>query len=131
MIVVSRARRSESCASRASRAPPLRSASPPRENKLLAVPRGISLPALRRHRVKSDVVLAAAMCSAGDLTGSRAVADAALADTEAYCLAPLRWALACLLSDIGSGSHSPADIAQVRDRSAQFVIRHGGHWMMR
>ncbi len=90
-----------------------------------------ALPALRRHRVKSDVVLAAAMCSAGDLTGSRAVADAALADTEAYCLAPLRWALACLLSDIGSGSHSPADIAQVRDRSAQFVIRHGGHWKMR
>jgi hypothetical protein len=90
-----------------------------------------ALPTLRRHRVKSDVVLAAAMCSAGDLTGSRAVADAALADAEAYGLAPLRWALACLLSDIGSPSHSPAEIAQVRDRSAQFVIRHGGHWKMR
>ena len=71
------------------------------------------------------------MCSAGDLTGSRAVADAALADTEAYDLVPLRWALACLLSDIGGISRTPADIAQVRDRSAQFVIRHGGHWKMR
>ena len=31
-----------------------------------------------RHAVKSDVILAAALCSAGRLDGSRAVADAAL-----------------------------------------------------
>ena len=91
---------------------------------------GEALPALRRHRVKSDVVLAAALCSAGDLTGSRTLADAALADTETYGLVPLRWALACLLSDIGSARHSPGDIAEVRRRSAQFVTRHGGHWKM-
>ena len=90
-----------------------------------------ALPALRRHRVKSDVVLAAALCSAGDLSGSRTVADAALADAQAHGLAPLQWALACLLSDIGSASHNPADIAAVRERNAQFVIRHGGHWKMR
>lgn len=92
---------------------------------------GEALPELRRHRVKSDVVLAAAMCSAGDLTGSRTVADGALADAETYGLTPLRWALACLLSDIGSQSQGPADIAQVRDLSARFVTRHGGHWKMR
>ncbi|MEI6252388.1 MAG: hypothetical protein WCP30_06240 [Mycobacteriaceae bacterium] len=90
-----------------------------------------ALPSLRRHRVKSDVVLAAALCSAGDLAGSRTVADAALADTETYQLAPLRWALACLLSDIGSASRSPGDIGEVRELSAQFVTRHGGHWKMR
>lgn len=90
-----------------------------------------ALPALARHRVKSDVVLAAALCSAGDLAGSRTVADAALADAQAHGLAPLQWALACLLSDIGSASHNPADIAAVRERNAQFVIRHGGHWKMR
>ena len=90
-----------------------------------------ALPALRRHRIKSDVVLAAAMCSAGDLSGARTVADAALADTETYSLIPLRWALACLLSDIGSASRSPADISQLRDASALFVTRHGGHWKLR
>lgn len=103
---------------------------------VLAARRGVelaeaALPALRRHRVKSDVVLAAALCSAGDVAGSRRVADAALADTETYGLTPLRWALACLLSDIGSDSHSTGDIAGVRARSAQFVTRHGGHWKMR
>ena len=90
-----------------------------------------ALPALRRHRVKSDVVLAAALCSAGDLAGSRIVADAALADTGIHGLTPLRWALACLLSDIGSDSHSPGDIAAMRERSARFVTRHGGRWKMR
>ena len=90
-----------------------------------------AVPLLRRHRVKSDVVLAAALCCCGDLTASRAVADAALQDTEAYGLVPLRWALACLLADIGSGAHSPAVIADIRDRSAWFVVRHGGRWNAR
>jgi len=85
-----------------------------------------ALPALRRHRVKSDVVLAAALCSSGDLAGSRAVADAALTDTRTYGLVPLRWALACLLAGIGSATHGPAEIADIRDQSAAFVTRHGG-----
>jgi len=89
-----------------------------------------ALPALRRHRVKSDVVLAAALCCAGDLAGSRAVADSALAAADGYALVPLRWALACLLADIGSAAHSPGVIAEVRDRSADFVTRHGGRWRM-
>ena len=86
-----------------------------------------ALPALRRHRVKSDVVLAAALCSAGDLVASRAVADAALTDTLTYGLVPLRWALACLLAGIGSATNGPAEIADIRDHSAAFITRHGGH----
>jgi len=85
-----------------------------------------ALPGLRRHRVKSDVVLAAALCSDLDLEPSRAVADTALADTETYGLVPLRWALACLLAEIGSPTHSPAALAGIRDRSATFITRHGG-----
>jgi hypothetical protein len=89
-----------------------------------------ALPALRRHRVKSDVVLAAALCCAGDLSDSRAVADSALAAADNYALVPLRWALACLLAGIGSAAHSQGAIEEVRDRSAEFVTRHGGRWRM-
>lgn len=95
--------------------------------------RGVELaeqasPALRRHRVKSDVVLAAALCSAGDIAGAREVADIALGDTAAYGLIPLRWALSCLLSDIGSTTHSIGAIAEIRARAAAFVARNGGEW---
>lgn len=89
------------------------------------------LPLLRRHQVKGDVVLAAALCCAGDLAASRATAQAALDAADAHGLVPLKWALACLLTDIGSDVHSPAAIADIRDRSAQFVVRHGGHWNAR
>ena len=61
-----------------------------------------------RHRVKSEVVLAAALCSDGRLDRSRAVADAALDTTQRLGLVPLSWALACLLGEIGSGNHSAA-----------------------
>ncbi len=88
----------------------------------------VALPALRRHRVKSDVVLAAALCCSGDLAGSRRVADAALDAADDEGLVPLRWALACLLADIGSDAHGPAVITGIRDGSAEFVIRHGGRW---
>jgi hypothetical protein len=87
-----------------------------------------ALPALRRHRVKSDVVLAAALCSAGDLARSRTLADSALAQTHDLGLVPLRWALACLLEGIGSEAHNPAEVVRIRDQSAAFVTRHGGRW---
>ena len=90
-----------------------------------------ALPGLRRHRVKSDVVLAAALCCAGDAAGARPLADAALADAQAYGLVPLRWALACLLADIGSDVHRAAEIGGIRDLSAVFVTRHGGRWKIR
>ncbi|OMC00136.1 hypothetical protein A5733_00545 [Mycobacterium sp. NS-7484] len=81
-----------------------------------------------RHAVKSDVVLAAALCSAGELDAARQVADAALSATEASGLVPLRWALACLLADIGSTAHDAAQISRIRDLSADTVRRRGGVW---
>jgi len=87
-----------------------------------------ALPALRRHRVKSDVVLAAALCCAGELPHARSVADAALADTQAYGLVPLRWALACLLADIGSAMHTTQVVAGIREQCAEVITRHGGRW---
>lgn len=86
------------------------------------------LPRLRRHRVKSDVVLAAALCSAGDLDAARDVGAGALASTSEYRLIPLHWAVACLLTDIGHPALTPRQAASERDRSAAFVTRHGGHW---
>jgi len=98
--------------------------------------RGVELAQLagtehRRHLIKSDLVLAAALCSSGDPAGSRAVADAALADTQAVGLVPLRWALASLLAGIGSAAYSATRIAEIRDHSAAFVTRHGGRWSTR
>lgn len=62
--------------------------------------------ALLRHRIKSDVVLAAALCSAGDLKRAHAVAQRALQATEPLRLTPLRWALACLLIDTGKATRN-------------------------
>ena len=96
-----------------------------------------ALPQLRRHRVKSDVVLAAAFCSAGDLDSARDTGAAALASTAGYGLIPLHWAVACLLADIGTPVQGPdsiaaaRDSAEARDQSATFVTRHGGHWKPR
>ncbi|MDF3337420.1 hypothetical protein P3H80_08310 [Mycolicibacterium septicum] len=81
-----------------------------------------------RHAVKSDVVLAAALCSAGEYDAAREVADAALLATEKAGLVPLRWALACVLADIGSGAHDAAQISRIRDLSADTVRRRGGVW---
>jgi hypothetical protein len=81
-----------------------------------------------RHAVKSDVVLAAALCSARELERSRRLADAALQATERLGIIPLRWALACLLADIGSGTHSAGEVVGIRDESADTVRRCGGVW---
>jgi hypothetical protein len=79
-----------------------------------------------RHRVKSDVVLAAAWCSDGRLDRSRELADATLDASQRLGLVPLSWALACLLGDIGSGTKSARQIVEVRDDSADTVRRRGG-----
>lgn len=84
-----------------------------------------------RHQVKSSVVLAAARCSAGDLDAARAVADAALDETHRLGMVPLRWALGCLLADIGSAEHPSQDMAVLRDRCADTVRRRGGVWAVR
>jgi hypothetical protein len=84
-----------------------------------------------RHAAKSQVVLAAALCSVGDLETSRNVADGALEDTERLGLVPLSWALACLLADIGSAAHAPPQIVATRDRLADVVRHRGGAWTAR
>lgn len=83
---------------------------------------------MRRHQVKSNVVLAAALCCAGSLEKSRLVADSTLADATQYGLVPLRWALASLLGGIGSNMYSPQVVGEIRATSADFVTRHGGQW---
>jgi hypothetical protein len=81
-----------------------------------------------RHSVKSDVIMAAALCSAGAVDDARPVADAALAAADAAGLVPLRWALACLLADIRSATLTAERVAAVRDRSADIVRHRGGVW---
>jgi hypothetical protein len=79
-----------------------------------------------RHAVKSQMVLAAALCSAGDIDRSRTVADAALDAAGRLGMIPLRWALACLLADIGSAAHPAADVLRIRNECAATVRRRGG-----
>jgi hypothetical protein len=81
-----------------------------------------------RHRVKSQLVLAAALCSAGDLDQARTVGDAALAAAGRLGLIPLRWALACLLIDIGSDGHPAGELQALRDSCADRVRHAGGTW---
>ena len=81
-----------------------------------------------RHRVKSDVVLAAALCSAGRTERARTIAEAALNATERLELIPLRWALSCLLIDIGSVTFAAQDLSEIRDVCAGQVRRAGGTW---
>jgi tetratricopeptide (TPR) repeat protein len=79
-----------------------------------------------RHVVKSEVILAAALCSAGKIDASRRVADAALHVTGRQGMIPLRWALTRLLADIGSGVHSGADVLRISNECAATVRRRGG-----
>lgn len=81
-----------------------------------------------RHRVKSDVVLAAALCSAGNTERARALAQTALNASGRLGLVPLRWASACLLIDIGSVTFSAPELREIRDVSAGLVRRAGGTW---
>lgn len=81
-----------------------------------------------RHQVKSEVVLAAALCTAGAVERGRAVADAALDATGRLGLVPLRWALACLLIDLGSITFSAQQLHEIRDVCAGQVRRAGATW---
>ncbi|MCV7227336.1 hypothetical protein H7J73_14975 [Mycolicibacterium komossense] len=84
-----------------------------------------------RHRVKSNVVLAAALCSSGCLDKARAIADLELEITGHLGLIPLRWALASLLDSIGSGSRTEREVQTIKDAAAQAVRRRGGIWSHR
>lgn len=81
-----------------------------------------------RHQVKSEVVLAAALCSAGNTERARTVAEVALDATGRLGLLPLRWALACLLIDLGSVTFRAHELVEIRDVCAGQVRRAGGTW---
>lgn len=85
------------------------------------------LPSIR-HRVKSRVVLAAALCCAGDLAVARAQAEEALEQTGRHELIPLRWAVSSLLIGIGADGHTPAELVVLRDNAADLVCHRGGVW---
>jgi hypothetical protein len=82
----------------------------------------------QRHTVKSQVVLAAALCSAGEAEASRQAADIALDVTDRLGMIPMRWALASLLVDIGSDHHSAEAVLTIRNECAATVRRRGGEF---
>jgi hypothetical protein len=84
-----------------------------------------------RHAAKSDVVLAAALCSAGAVDRARTLGEATLERTGRLGLVPLRWAVACLLADIGSPGRPVADLRVIRDECARQVQHWGGAWNQR
>ncbi|MGB8211059.1 MAG: hypothetical protein WCF69_26350, partial [Mycobacterium sp.] len=84
-----------------------------------------------RHAAKSDVVLAAALCSAGAVDLARTLGEATLELTGRLGLVPLRWAVACLLADIGSPARPVADLCFIRDECARQVQHWGGAWNQR
>jgi hypothetical protein len=81
-----------------------------------------------RHHAKSEMVLAAALCSAGAVDRARIVADGALELTGRLGLVPLRWAVACLLIDVGSAASTIRELCGIRDACAEQVRRGGGIW---
>jgi hypothetical protein len=84
-----------------------------------------------RHRAKSQVVLAAALCSAGAVDRARTVGEGALELTGRSGLVPLRWAVASLLVDLADSQSSTSPIAElreIRDECAGQVRRWGGIW---
>lgn len=84
-----------------------------------------------RHRAKSDVVLAAALCSAGVVDRARVLGETTLELTGRLGLVPLRWAVACLLVDVGSSARPGAEVAGIRDECARQVQHWGGCWGQR
>jgi hypothetical protein len=84
-----------------------------------------------RHAAKSDVVLAAALCSAGKVDRARTLGEATLELTGRLGLVPLRWAVACLLADIGSPALPVDDLCLIRDECAGLVEHWGGAWNRR
>ncbi len=87
-----------------------------------------------RHCAKSDVVLAAALCSAGAVDRARALGVATLELTGRLGLVPLRWAVACLLVDLvdtGSPTRPTKELCQIRDECARQVRHWGGAWAQR
>ncbi|WP_245906052.1 hypothetical protein [Mycolicibacterium palauense] len=81
-----------------------------------------------RHRVKSEVVTAAALCCAGRTGEARRLADGLLGETADRGLLPLRWAVASLLDGIGSATYPADEMTAIRDEAAAAISRRGGCW---
>jgi hypothetical protein len=81
-----------------------------------------------RHVVKTQVIHAAALCSAGRIADARSAAAGALSASGALGLIPLRWAAASLLVDIDSNTGQLGDVTAIRDACADTIRRAGGVW---
>jgi hypothetical protein len=81
-----------------------------------------------RHVVKTQVIHAAALCSAGRITDARSAAAGALSASGALGLIPLRWAAASLLADIASSTGKRGDVIAIRDACADTIRHAGGVW---
>ena len=77
-------------------------------------------------RIFSESAGRAVVCVEADR--AREVADRALTETATYGLVPLRWALACLLSDLGSTTRATHEVVTIREQCAAEVTRRGGRW---
>lgn len=97
--------------------------------ELAANPVDGTIPA--RHRAKSDVVLAAALCCAGAVDRARTLGEATLELTDRLGLVPLRWAVSCLLIDIEGSSRPIDELCHIRDDCARQVRHRGGTWDQR
>ncbi|SNT44228.1 hypothetical protein [Rhodococcoides kyotonense] len=65
-----------------------------------------------RHRVKTDLIVAAAYSSVGDLASATAGAEAVLGACSEHGLVPLRWASAMLLDGLGAVTPARAIVAE-------------------
>lgn len=75
-----------------------------------------------RHRVKTDLILAAAHCVAGDDDSAEAMARGVAEQCVLHGLVPLRWAASMLLVGLGAGS----EWEKVRDAMASCIEDRGG-----
>ncbi|MUM18140.1 hypothetical protein FZI91_03270 [Mycobacterium sp. CBMA271] len=84
-----------------------------------------------RHQVKTAMVLAAALSSAGDFDESAAVAAAGLQAATINGLVPLRWALAAMLAGLpspGAAEEARENLVAIRSKCAGWIAHAGGHW---
>lgn len=80
------------------------------------------IPIFRRHRIKSAMVLAAALNCAGLRDEAQVLASGALCDAQDAGLVPLCWALTSLLGDIASwGDSESRDSSSPRELSDELI----------
>ncbi|MFD6196087.1 hypothetical protein ACFWE3_05225 [Mycobacteriaceae bacterium NPDC060252] len=86
-----------------------------------------------RHQVKTAMVLAAALSSAGDLAESAVVAARGLQAATAHGLVPLRWALAAMLASLPASEEvgqSHENLVAIRRDCAAWIAHAGGRWRL-